>query len=45
MGGRLVVSGGALKMALFALEEVHFHLNEGGSPKRVVSMPCVCEMS
>lgn len=31
-------------MALFPLEEVHFHLNEGGSPKRVVSRPCVCEM-
>lgn len=26
-------------MALFPLEEVHFHLNEGGSPKRVVSGP------
>lgn len=31
-------------MALFPLEEAHFHLNEGGSPKRVVSRPCVCEM-
>lgn len=31
-------------MALFPLEEVHFHLNEGGSPKRVVFRPCMCEM-
>lgn len=36
--------GRGLKMALFPLEEVHFHLNEGGSPKRVVSRPCVWEM-
>lgn len=26
-------------MALFPPEEVHFHLNEGGSPERVVSGP------
>lgn len=31
-------------MALFPLEEVHFQLNEGGSPKRVVFRPCMCEM-
>lgn len=31
-------------MALFLLEEVHFHLNEGRSPKRVVSRLCACEM-
>lgn len=36
--------GGELKMALFPLEEVHFHLNEGGSPKRVVSRPCACKV-
>lgn len=30
---------GELKMALFPLEEVHFHLNEGGSPKCVVLRP------
>lgn len=35
--------GRELKMALFPLEEVHFHLNEGGSPERVVSRPCACE--
>lgn len=35
---------GELKMALFPLEEVHFHLNEGRSPKRVVSRPCVCKV-
>jgi len=33
-----------LKMALFPLQESHFHLNEGWSPKRVVSKPSVFEM-
>lgn len=35
---------GELKMALYSPDEVHFHPNEGGSPKRVVFRPCMFEM-